>query len=598
MNTKPEAVYTELTGQYRDRLDAIRKKINRTSALRVSIFLAGVLSIYLTAQLSALAVVMATGIFIITFAWIVIRHSRQHRQQQKTERLLLINERELRALQQGDYSQYAAGADFAAAGHPFADDLDVFGPGSIFQYINRCGTLTGQERLAGWFLDPATSPAKILSRQAAVKDLQPDIGWRQDFQAAGMRVEEKSSDKDEILEWINLPADFQTAGFRMLLWINPLLSVFVLMLLIFGVIDIKLFLLYMAFDLGVAFLFSKKITVNHILVSKKNELIRKYGGLMRLIEKRNFQSQTLQDLQKDLLKTHHASRAMRELSKIIEAFDSRLNIFAWLLLNYFLQWDIMQARRLERWRIRYRGHVPEWFVIISRFDAFNSLATFAFNRPDHHYPQPVEQQFTLEAKACGHPLIDRTKRIDNDVSFGGWKQFIIVTGANMAGKSTYLRTVAVNFLLAMTGAPVCAGSFVFSPAGMFTSLRTRDNLLESESYFFAELKRLKAIIDALENDQHLFVILDEILKGTNSKDKQSGSRALLKQLIRYTSSGLIATHDLSLGDLREEYPDNIRNKRFEVEIENNELIFDYKLKDGISQNLNATFLMKKMGITI
>ena len=168
----------------------------------------------------------------------------------------------------------------------------------------------------------------------------------------------------------------------------------------------------------------------------------------------------------------------------------------------------------------------------------------------------------------------------------------------MAGKSTYLRTVAVNFILAMVGAPVCATEFRFNPALIFTSIRTKDNLLQNESYFFAELKRLKAIIDELEKGNRLFIVLDEILKGTNSKDKQTGSKALLKQLIRYGASGLIATHDLALGGLIDEYPGNIRNMRFEVEIRNDELEFDYKLKDGISRNLNATFLMKKMGITI
>jgi len=203
----------------------------------------------------------------------------------------------------------------------------------------------------------------------------------------------------------------------------------------------------------------------------------------------------------------------------------------------------------------------------------------------------------LKSENCGHPLLKVATRVDNPVFFDGYKQFIIVTGANMAGKSTYLRTVAVNYILAMTGAPVCAAGFQFTPAGVFTSLRTSDDLLQSESYFFAELKRLKNIIDKLQAGEKLFIVLDEILKGTNSRDKQEGSKALLRQLIRYDAAGLIATHDLSLGDLINDYPENIRNKRFEVEIVNDELVFDYRLKEGISQNLNASFLMKKMGIT-
>ena len=267
-------------------------------------------------------------------------------------------------------------------------------------------------------------------------------------------------------------------------------------------------------------------------------------------------------------------------------------------MNYFFLWDILQSRRLDRWRGIYKDYLEKWFETLSCFDALNSLACFSFNNPGFIFPEPVDTAFVLKAEDCGHPLILEDSRINNPIGLEGWKQFIIVTGANMAGKSTYLRTVAVNFILAMTGAPVCASKFVFSPAEIFTSIRTRDNLLQNESYFFAELKRLKAIIDELDSGTQLFIILDEILKGTNSKDKQMGSLALLKQLIRYNATGLIATHDLSLGSLIEEFPENIRNKRFEVEIENDNLVFDYTLKDGISRNLNATFLMKKMGITI
>jgi DNA mismatch repair ATPase MutS len=180
----------------------------------------------------------------------------------------------------------------------------------------------------------------------------------------------------------------------------------------------------------------------------------------------------------------------------------------------------------------------------------------------------------------------------------GFGQFRIITGANMAGKSTYLRTVGINLVLAMTGSPVLANSFVFSPVDVFTGIKTSDSLQAGESYFFAELKRLKEIIVQLEKGKTLFVILDEILRGTNSADKQKGSKALIRQLIQMKASGLIATHDLALGELADFFPENIKNQRFEVEIENNELKFDYLLKEGISQNLNATSLMKKMGITL
>ncbi|MFP4469414.1 MAG: MutS-related protein [Bacteroidales bacterium] len=597
MSVNPETTYRQLHDQYAAAFNRLNTRIRQISMLRIGVFLTGLLGIYITANISGLWVIITTVVFLISFIAIVVKHSREHRRKEEIERLLGINQNELLALQ-GKYSQFDDGGEFVLSDHPFAEDLDVFGQGSVFQYLNRSATLIGKKRLAEWFLNPEQSVSLIRQRQRAVEDMRGDLGWRQDFQSAGMSTGESHENREEILNWLNQPAHFDKPVYKILMWVTPVVSLLMLILLIAGNISFQLFLLYMLLPLGFAFANSKRVMASHEQVSRKSGLIKKYSRLMKLIEQGDFSAEILKKLQNSLSSVHRSSKAVHELSKIIEAFDSRLNIFVWLFLNYFILWDIMQARRLERWRKTYSPHVPEWFSIISQFDALNSLACFAFNHPDYCFPEPVEKQFILKAESCGHPLIDPKVRVDNNIDFNGWKQFIIITGANMAGKSTYLRTVAVNFLVAMTGAPVCANQFTFSPASLFTSLRTKDNLLQSESYFFAELKRLKAIIDALENGQRLFVILDEILKGTNSKDKQSGSKALLRQLIRFTSSGMIATHDLSLGELIGEYPENIRNKRFEVEIENNELVFDYKLKEGISQNLNATFLMKKMGITI
>ena len=243
-------------------------------------------------------------------------------------------------------------------------------------------------------------------------------------------------------------------------------------------------------------------------------------------------------------------------------------------------------------------------------DALNSLATFAYNHPDYVYPAIYQTKtdadthksspspFRLRAQALGHPLMNRDRCVRNDIDMAKRPFFIIITGANMAGKSTYLRTVGINYLLACIGAPVCARQMEICPARLITSLRTSDSLNDNESYFFAELKRLKLIIDKLQAGEELFIILDEILKGTNSMDKQKGSFALIKQFMTLQANGIIATHDLLLGTLIELFPDNIRNYCFEADITDNELTFSYRLRPGIAQNMNACFLMKKMGIAV
>ncbi|MEA3443975.1 MAG: DNA mismatch repair protein MutS, partial [Bacteroidota bacterium] len=278
--------------------------------------------------------------------------------------------------------------------------------------------------------------------------------------------------------------------------------------------------------------------------------------------------------------------------------DNRNNMIMGIVLNALLLWDYKYMLKLEKWRSSNSENFDNWIKVISEFDAFSSLANFAYNNRQFVFPDVHQKEFKLEMKDAGHPLIPDNMRINNDLVVNGKSNFFIITGANMAGKSTFLRTVGVNLVMAMAGAPVCASRFVFKPVDVFTGMRTSDSLQKNESYFFAELSRLKTLIDLLRKGKEMFVILDEVLKGTNSKDKRLGSLALLRQLVGMEATGIIATHDVSLGDLEKEFPNNVSNRRFEVEIENDELIFDYKLKTGISRNLNATFLMKKMGITI
>ena len=281
----------------------------------------------------------------------------------------------------------------------------------------------------------------------------------------------------------------------------------------------------------------------------------------------------------------------------MDRLDLRNNQLLYFLLEGCLFWQLRQIIRIEQWKQTYGENLLIWLDTLAKIDAILSLGTFAFNHPNYTYPNIANKPFIFHAKNMGHPLIPESQCIKNEANIPSRPYFIIITGANMAGKSTYLRTIGCNYLLACIGAPVCCTSLDIYPAQLMTSLRTDDSLSNNESYFFAELKRLKQIIDRL-NKEEMFIILDEILRGTNSKDKQKGSLSFIQQLMTLQANGIIATHDLALGELERFFPQKIKNFCFEADIQDNNLTFSYKLREGIAQNMNACFLMKKMGLII
>jgi DNA mismatch repair ATPase MutS len=249
--------------------------------------------------------------------------------------------------------------------------------------------------------------------------------------------------------------------------------------------------------------------------------------------------------------------------------------------------------KLEKWISRYKHTVERWFEVVAFFYAENSLANFHFNHPKFVFPEISSEKQVIESLNLGHPLLKVEKRIDNDFNIKK-EEFFIITGANMAGKSTFLRTVSLSIVMANAGLPVCATSFKYAPIKLITSMRTSDSLSEEASYFYSELKRLKFIVDQIENEDY-FIILDEILKGTNSKDKAIGSKKFVEKLSKSKSTGIIATHDVSLCELEREFA-GIKNYYFDAEIIENEMYFDYSLKNGVCKNMNASFLLQKMEI--
>jgi DNA mismatch repair ATPase MutS len=474
--------------------------------------------------------------------------------------------------------------------------LDLFGEGSLFQYVNRTSTVSGQQKLAGWYIKPPLGKDEIASKQEAVRELSQIPQWRLNFLANGQMFEETVEMHDEIVSWAGLELKIKNAtSVKRILFVVPLLTLVSIVPAVLGVTN--LFVLIMVpIQWLFLYFYRKEVTQYFSFFGRKSELLSKYMQLLQFIENKEFQSVLLCELQNKVKKPVSASTVFQQLKSLVEQFEFRQNILVGIFLNSVLLWDIRCVYRLWKWHNLNHNKLNDWLEVISETDALISLANFANNHPEFIFPEIHEGGFAFQAEKMGHPLLHKNKRVCNNFEINGWAKVMIITGANMAGKSTFLRTVGVNLILARTGAPVCAERMVFTPIEIYTNMRTTDSLLKDESYFFAELKRIKGVLDLLQKGERIFVILDEMLKGTNSVDKLNGSKELIRKLLELKAVSLIATHDLKLSEMEDEFPQQVFNKCFEIRIENDELVFDYKLSNGVTQTMNATFLMRKMGI--
>lgn len=598
MNTQIKNVYLDRKQFHSDKLQYYTSRSKLISIMRLLIVLVTAIFLYVFARSSwapgiVITIISSLGVFI----FLVKLHGKILHRKKTEESLVNINNDEINCVN-GKFDQFAGGIELEDPEHMYSPDLDIFGEGSLYQFLNRSATHIGEVRLSEKLKNPELDIDTIKKNQQFIKDLSQNLDWRQEFLAMGKVYAEKKDDKEKIISWSKLKPFFNNPIFLILVILIPPLTAFMIYLFSAGFISEINFLFYMLIPWGIAGAYAMKINTRHMMVSRTSDTLVKYAKLLRLIENMEFDSTRFNELKSRISTgSHSTSTSIKKLSSILNALDNRLNFVSWAVLNGLFLWDILQMKRLEFWQKKYAGNIQNWFEVIAEIDAMNSLANYAYNHPNAIIPELNPQQEDLEVKNLGHPLINSTMRVNNDVSIKH-NEFKIITGANMAGKSTYLRTIGVNLVLAMCGAPICAESFSFKPVQIFTSIRTRDSLHKNESYFYAELKRLQAIIQKLKEGSRLFIILDEILKGTNSKDKHTGSEALLKQLIKFNASGIVATHDVGLGQLEGIFPNNIKNNCFEVDIIENKLHFDYKLREGVSQNLNATFLMREMGITI
>ncbi|MFT5765283.1 MAG: hypothetical protein ACI8X3_002720 [Saprospiraceae bacterium] len=592
--------YQKRVQEFAERADFLKAKYNRFSVIRLIAFIGGGILIAVIGTMvpwwaTALIIIIA----LIAFSKFVFWHQAIQDQHLHYKALSMVNKNELSCIHD-DYSVFEDGKEFLDPSHSYAVDLDIFGPYSFFQYVNRTSTAIGKLRLAK-HLKTGASRQEISDRQIAIRELNAKTDWRHHFQAKGMNTKDNLQHVRALEAWMK---EKPFVSNNKLYSISPYLSPLIITagaIITFYYFSWYAFLLFL---IPSAYILKKTLTQvgdTHQQTSHAEKILAYYARMIEHIETASFESPKLKELQALFFKNEQtASLSISRLSYIIAQLNVRYNAFA-IVLNLFALWDLIWIKALEKWKAAQSERLLDWFEGLQEFEALNSFGNLYYNNPEWIFPE-ITDSSDLIGLDLGHPLIQAGKRICNDLKMPTQAHIKLVTGSNMAGKSTFLRTVGLNIVLAMSGSPVCAKRFELPLIRVFTSMRTQDALHESTSSFYAELKRLKFIIEEVEDRQDtntdIFFLLDEILKGTNSVDRHTGSKALIRQLIKSKGSGIIATHDLELAALEAESNGTVENLCIEVEVKDDKLFFDFKIKPGVSKSFNATQLMRSMGIRI
>lgn len=575
---------------YKAEEQRLYKQMTGLSTLRLVVFIATGFGVYFAFQKWQIAVFVAV-IGVAVFLYLLSKYNDVKAKRNFNKALVEINEDEIKILS-GHFHHKDEGLQFQDPSHFYSLDIDLFGRGSFFQFINRTTSNEGSKKLADAL--KANDVKQIILRQEAIKDLSAKPKWRQFYSATSSLVHVETPAK-QIINWLQNHQSFLPKHISWLPLVFGVISILIIVLTFFNVITNQALIGYwLLIGLGVTGRYLKKINVLASNTDKVRDTFRQYASLLDLIENETFSSKLLRKKQQQIQQENKkASVIFKEFSKGLDALDNRNNLISAIFGNGLFLSDIKNSYHIEQWIKKHADKVAEWFEVVSFFDAYNSLGNYTFNHSDFVFPEIANDGSVIHAESLGHPLLNKDKRVDSDLTINN-EQFFIVTGANMAGKSTFLRTVSLHIVMANVGLPICAQTSKYSPVKLITSMRTTDSLTDDSSYFFSELTRLKYIVDAIKKEPY-FIVLDEILKGTNSTDKAIGSRKFVEKLVASNATGIIATHDLSLCEIEKELED-VKNYYFDAEIINDELHFDYTLKEGVCQNMNASFLLKKMNI--
>lgn len=494
------------------------------------------------------------------------------------------------------------GERHAKAEHPYALDLDLFGRGSLFQHLCAARTHAGQQTLAAWLLGSASpevvSPDILRARQAAIAELRDDLGLREELAVLEAPPQTEAA-PHALRQWLEAPVILADR-------VRPALAVVLMVAAVAALVG------WTALGADARPLLAVVVLEGALLLSLKRQIRAATGQLdavlaelallvpvLRILERQEFASPCLREIGARLRTgRQRPSRHVARLARLVEWWDTASRNQVVAPMAFLLAVHVQLIYALERWRTSHAGPVADWLAAVGEFEALISLARHAYEHPAHPFPTITEQGPVLDAADLGHPLIPAGRRVTNDVCLGGGRQLLLVSGSNMSGKSTLLRTVGVNAVLALAGAPVCASRLTISPLAIASAMRSTDSLQEGVSAFYAELRRLRAVSDLAAAGLPVLFLLDEILHGTNSHDRRLGAEAVIDDLLAHGAIGLITTHDLALADIAHRLTPRATNVHFEDQLTDGRLSFDYRLRDGVVPRGNGLVLMRLLGFSV
>lgn len=579
---------------------ALKKKLNVISFSRLGLFIAEILMVTLIINFGFewyFGVLIAVPLLL--FLFLVKRQIKVQKQLTYAEKLLWVYQNELSQLTNGK-NGYNDGTAYADEYHPYSSDLDIFGQGSLYAFVNRCNTQQGLDILADHLSRP-NDQVTIEQRQEAIAELETHI--EQTFHFRAELQNHKPGQLKVIIRKLQeqLPAQLnfsRNKSLRLYIKVVPFIMTGIFGLgLVFGGWVWQLFGIAALVNIGLTFFYMSHINKVYYGFSRESNLLGAFADTIKWTEDVSWQSPYIKSFFGNMKHPEPISKQICKLSSIIQDFDARLNMIVGFFLNVFMVWDLRCSIALCKWYDQSAQQTVEGMTRISRFEELISFATLSYNQPDWNFPV-ILPSFALNTIELGHPLIPEQVRVLNSFNVEAKPTVDIVTGSNMAGKSTFLRTVGINMVLAFAGSPVCAQQMSLSIFKVLSYMRIKDSLNDQTSTFKAELNRLKMILDAIQANPNSFVLIDEMLRGTNSKDKYLGSKVFIEKLIEQNTPALFATHDLQLSEMQENHPAKIRNYHFDIQITEGEMEFDYKLKLGPCKTFNAALLLKQIGLTL